>query len=520
VRNGDFSAGTDEWLPWDNIDYSVNGSNQLELFAPVGHPNAILYQNLDYQAQTGMPFELTFELGNSGPTAKETWVTLRNVAWTDWFNCHFVLPAGTPLDTYTIRGKTTATWPNMRYEMWVGPADGQPALVVDNVSVQYKPGLVLTQAECIPPGGAPGEALPEITPTPEPTIEPTAAPAIQVVESDDPRVAQSGAWTAHDTDLASGGSYIFSSGSADDTLSLSFSGTQIAVVYVEHPALGVFAVEVDGAVMQTVDSAAEAAAFGALVEVSGLEAGIHVVRIVLVSGTVAIDAFVVTDMVESPVEPTPVPTEVVPTETPTVEPTIEPTVEPTVTPAEALETIESDDARVTQNGAWTLTAGDLASGGVYLFSSGGVDDTLALIFTGPRVDVVYVKHPALGLFSIEIDGAVLYTVDSAGEATFGASVALNGLGDGLHTLRIVPVSGTVAIDAFVVAPQGEVPVVVPTIEPTEIAPTEVVPTATPEPPTVEPTTTPVPTELPPTDMPDPTEAPVTPGGPSRPETGP
>ena len=180
----------------------------------------------------------------------------------------------------------------------------------------------------------------------------------------------------------------------------------------QHPALGVFAVEIDGAVMQTVDSAAEEAVFGASVTVSGLAAGDHVVRIVPVSGTVAIDAFVVEGAGGVPVEPTPTPTEVdTDRVTPTAEPTLTPL--PTATPAEILDTIESDDARVVQSGLWTLTPGDLASGGATLFSSGSVDDTLALAFTGPRVDVVYVKHPALGTFTIEVDGAVLYTVNSA-----------------------------------------------------------------------------------------------------------
>ena len=154
-------------------------------------------------------------------------------------------------------------------------------------------------------------------------------------------------------------------------------------------------------------------------------------------------------------------------------------------------------------------------------------DTLTLAFTGPRVDVVYVKHPALGTFTIEVDGAVLYTVNSAGEQNvFGATVALNGLGEGAHVLRIAPVSGTIAIDAFVVAPQGEVLPVVPTVdpspEPTE-APTEVVPTAEPtvEPTEEVPTATSQPTEVPPTATPEPTG--VTPGetpvGPGKPGMG-
>ena len=532
VQNGDFSAGDAGWYTWGDIAHTVTGG-VLNFWrtATITAGGAVMYQDLNVQAVPGMPFEVLLDLGNSSGVAKHMWVTLRNYSWSDYFTCYFELPAGTPLGTYTMRGKTSVPWSNMRLELWAGPPDGVQALLADNISVKNAPGLDPTGVECFLPGGAPGAVVeePEVTPTVEPTTEPTVEPVmLETIESDDARVTQSGEWIAHATELASGGAYLFSSGSVDDTLSLSFSGTRLEVVYVQHPALGVFAVEVDGAVLQTVDSVAEDAAFGVSVIVSDLAEGDHVVRIVPVSGTVAIDAFVV-EASEVPVEPTPEPT-IEPTVEPTTEPTVEPTPEPTVEPVTDVETIESDDARVAQTGLWTLTAGDLASGGAYLFSSGSVEDTLTLTFSGPRVDVVYVKHPALGTFTIEVDSAVLYTVNSAGEQnTFGAVVALNGLGEGVHTLRIAPVSGTVAIDAFVVEPQGEVPVV-PTVEPTTEPtpePTEVVPTVEPtvEPTEVVPTETPVPTEVVPTEVPpsatpEPTDAPAeTPVGPSKPGLG-
>jgi hypothetical protein len=112
--------------------------------------------------------------------------------------------------------------------------------------------------------------------------------------------------------------------------------------------------------------------------------------------------------------------------------------------------IESDDPGVFRSGNWTAHDTDLASGGRYIFSSGSLDDTLTVLFEGTRADVIYVQHPALGRFVLEIDGVVWLEVDSAStEAAFGARASVNGLPDGPHILRIYPLAGTIAIDAFV-----------------------------------------------------------------------
>jgi hypothetical protein len=82
---------------------------------------------------------------------------------------------------------------------------------------------------------------------------------------------------------------------------------------------------------------------------------------------------------------------------------------------------------------------------------------------------------------------------SAPDAVFGARISLS-VTAGPHTLRIVPMSGVVAIDAFAVEVVAEPPVTSePTVEP---------PTATPAPadtaePTVDPSaTTPAPPDVP------------------------
>ncbi len=194
--------------------------------------------------------------------------------------------------------------------------------------------------------------------------------------------------------------------------------------------------------------------------------------------------------------PTEVPTEV-PTETPTeIVPPVEP---PTQEPPSTLLTVESDDPAVVASGLWTAHDTAEASGGRYLYSSGSLTDSLTLAFTGTQVDVVFVMHPALGSFAIEIDGVQQQIVSATGaETVFGARTVVSGLSDGAHSLRIVPVSGTVALDAFAVAGLAPLPPAPPVVEPPVIE-TPVVPTAgptIPPQPEILPTATPVPLPLP------------------------
>jgi hypothetical protein len=152
------------------------------------------------------------------------------------------------------------------------------------------------------------------------------------VESDQPAVLQRGVWTSHTTDVASGGSYLYSSGSFDDLLSLSFVGSQVEVMYVKHPALGTFAVEVDGAVIQLVNSVAAESEFGAQATVNGLSDGVHLLEVYPVAGVVALDAFGVEALSNEPV-PTPTPTEI-PPDQPTLASTPSDVPTPDVTPSE------------------------------------------------------------------------------------------------------------------------------------------------------------------------------------------
>jgi len=118
---------------------------------------------------------------------------------------------------------------------------------------------------------------------------------------------------------------------------------------------------------------------------------------------------------------------------------------------ETLVMVESEGAIVTPGGVWAVQADAAASGGAYVVNSGEPGDVLEMVFGGARLDVVYVQGPELGAFAVEVDGAVLLTVDSGVGGSYTTAWAmLPDLAPGTHTLRIVPIEGAVAVDGFVV----------------------------------------------------------------------
>jgi hypothetical protein len=197
--------------------------------------------------------------------------------------------------------------------------------------------------------------VPTTLPTTAPTATPTTiTPFLQVVESDNSLVMQSGLWGVYGEPAASGGTYLLSS-TPQDTLTLAFIGSEVTIVYIQHPSVGSLAIEIDGTVMQIVDGVVAEAVFGAETTVSGLVYGQHTLRVYPVSGVVAIDAFKV-EMALQVVVPTatPVPADI-PTDVPTDIPTDIPTDMPTETPLPTETPIPTEAPTVVPTETPTLT---------------------------------------------------------------------------------------------------------------------------------------------------------------------
>lgn len=115
---------------------------------------------------------------------------------------------------------------------------------------------------------------------------------LQLIESDDPLVQREGSWTTQTTAGASGGSYLYNTGSLNDVLTLNFIGSTFEIVYVGGPTLGMIALEVDGTVINTPSMYAQSTLYGQRISVNYLPAGSHTLRVYEQENSlITVDAF-------------------------------------------------------------------------------------------------------------------------------------------------------------------------------------------------------------------------------------
>jgi murein DD-endopeptidase MepM/ murein hydrolase activator NlpD len=155
VRNGDFSMGTAEWQASGQLNWTVvDGAIRFLRLNTSEPPDwALFYQQLGYGVPANMPFEITLNLGNSSGVVKWVSVTLYNSAGRDYgmVECIYEIPANSALGIYTIRGRSSSTWANVRLAIGVNPPDGSPAALADEITVIYQPGIVPAEEGCFSP---------------------------------------------------------------------------------------------------------------------------------------------------------------------------------------------------------------------------------------------------------------------------------------------------------------------------------------------------------------------------------
>ena len=403
------------------------------------------------------------------------------------------------------------------------------------------------------------EALPTSTPILLPTLDvtPTALPDIlSGVEAESDVVSRIGEWTAHDTDIASGGCYLFSSGATGDALLLIFSGTTVDIVFVKHPALGTFGIEIDGTLEQTIVSTSDETIFGVRVRIDYLNPGPHALRVYAVEGTIALDAFAAEEVTALPstleptmmvlptIEPTtetllestatPLPSTLEPTMMvlSTIEPTTETLLEPTaipLLPVFPLPVVENFDSGLnwTPAGSWALDD-QAGTNGMSWFASSAVRDQSSTLTGDYLLDLRLAQYPQVTFWqkmSLTSGDAVGLDISlDDGLTWLPFDIQMGTVSDWLpRTLDLSAYRGQVIwlrfrLDTPGVASEGEgywldnlaVIEVLPTV-PTLFPTASPSPTATPaEPPTVLPlpTAIPAPTEVPPIPTETPTEPPT------------
>lgn len=160
IRNGDFSGGTTDFYTFtSNITAQVN-SGVLEATGTSVGTNEQIIQNTgtdelsgfeSYTPLAGTPFELTLDLGNNSTSVKDVTVRLVDTGGTGTpITCDFNVYQFAPT-TYIVQGITDANWTGTNVEIaFVG--DNDPALLVDNIDLRYRPDLSsLTGTVCEAP---------------------------------------------------------------------------------------------------------------------------------------------------------------------------------------------------------------------------------------------------------------------------------------------------------------------------------------------------------------------------------
>ncbi len=537
ARNPDFSHGETSWNAYDMLGHAVNAG--VLTFWDDDTSNG-MWQDTFYRLPSGAPMNASVQLGNSSSAAKEVMLVLHDQDWSDSLLCYFALPANAPLATYTLQGPTSSAWDHVNLAVWDLTGNGLAGIQLDNVNVQYQPGLSVSGVQCgIPPMPAnlnvarnPSFVAGENQWNFFDMLGHTVSAGVLTFWDDDSSnsvwqdtfyrlpagapltlTLEMGTTSSVDKDVA----VVLHTQDWSASLTCNFTlsaGAPLGTYTLQaptsaawpHTVLDVWDLTGDGLAGIQLDNVDLQYQPG--LSLSGVTCDAPVPALDGLSGA----------QDEPVIEPTPTPTltETPETlETPTAEPTATPDVSATPAPyAGLLELVETDSVRVTANGDWSAHQTDAASGGSYVFSSGMPGDSLSLTFAGTHLEVLYVQHPALGRFAVEVDGQTLLEVDeSSPDTVFGVRAALDLL-PGEHTARVVAVEGTIALDAFAIplqvllTPTPEVTATAapeettmpePTlteipVEPTATpegpgVPTEV-PTATPEAPTVAPTATP------------------------------
>jgi len=167
ARNGSFTWGLNHWLQYATPDSShivaQTTSERLEFYrlpAGPGVPNqAVVFQQTNTALVAGAAVELSFNLGNSDSVRKRISVVVHDADFSDLAVCTFWLPPHTPLATYGMRTYTTESWSNATLSFYAASAGSQGGFYqIDDVSIEYAPGVSANRTDCVDPGTPEPEA--------------------------------------------------------------------------------------------------------------------------------------------------------------------------------------------------------------------------------------------------------------------------------------------------------------------------------------------------------------------------
>ena len=160
IRNGNFSDGVTRWATFATPDMSYIVSRvsarvfeYYRVAPPPGETGqAVIFQNTTAQLLPAAPIVATFDLGNSSAVRKRISILIHDEDFSDLHMCTLWLPAGTPLQTYTMRTHTTEAWSNASISFYAASANSDGGhLRIDNVALQYAPDEASDRTDCVDP---------------------------------------------------------------------------------------------------------------------------------------------------------------------------------------------------------------------------------------------------------------------------------------------------------------------------------------------------------------------------------
>lgn len=137
----------------------------FEFYRQPGSQQVVLIQNTGVALPSHTGLEVKLDLGNASPNRKRVSVLIHDSTFSDLQICSFWLPPNSPLQLYTMQGRTSQAWLNASLSIYANTADGEGWYQVDNAIMTQMltppPNTTLCSDPNAPtaPGGADGENL-------------------------------------------------------------------------------------------------------------------------------------------------------------------------------------------------------------------------------------------------------------------------------------------------------------------------------------------------------------------------
>jgi hypothetical protein len=149
VRNESFTNGRLQWGLWGDLNFSIT-NDAMYMYRPAAATRpGVLFQTINYNVPANSPLYTKLTVSNTASTSKSIQVMLRD-QWREIFTCVFNIPANTaPTDLY-LRDTTSVHWgrPTLSVALLTSNPAGDPELIVDDVTLHYRPNNPITTSRC------------------------------------------------------------------------------------------------------------------------------------------------------------------------------------------------------------------------------------------------------------------------------------------------------------------------------------------------------------------------------------